>query len=306
MQIIDAFHTYAWAMTGELITDGITPFNITYAIKKNTHAVALKVSHLVTVESRGVAMSFADAKQFQESDVKFPVTTAACGHHLAAHSIMVDLMMGETAPFTVEYQQCVQQLRPHFDLSLAVHYGDARGEAYLMALQILYWLTQQFLYFLTKRKFGENPLLPAFSTLMQHLHTKTLDGFLSCLPASWMEHVAPSSMMTPGATGQGRGTNQVGGNAGGTLVTNMNYLVAFQKCWQAAGHNSITQLLQAYTGEGTLMVPKMGDQMVCLSWMLRGWCFDNCGCSRTHKQASAALITQVHALLDSCHVPPAN
>ena len=32
MQIIDAFHTYAWAVTSELITDGITPFNIMYTI----------------------------------------------------------------------------------------------------------------------------------------------------------------------------------------------------------------------------------------------------------------------------------
>ena len=90
------------------------------------------------------------------------------------------------------------------------------------------------------------------------------------------------------------------------MVTNTNYQVSFCKCWQAAGHTSIAQLLQAYTGEGAPMVPKMGDQMVCLSWMLRGWCFDNCGRVSTHKQASSALIAQVHALLDSCGVPPAN
>ena len=114
--------------------DGIMPFNIMYAIKKIAHAVALKVSHLVTVESGGAAMSFTDAKEFQQSDIKFPVTMAVCSHCLTAHSVMVDLMMWETTPFVVEYQQCVQQLRPHFDLSLAVHYGEAGGEAYLMAL----------------------------------------------------------------------------------------------------------------------------------------------------------------------------
>ena len=153
-------------------------------------------------------MSFADAKQFQESDIKFPATTVVCSHRLATHSIMVDLMMGEATPFMVEYQQCVQQLRPHFNLSLAVHYGEAGGEAYLMALRILYWLTQQFLYFLTERKFGRNPSLPAFSTLLQHLHTKTLDGFLGRLPASWMDHVAPSTATTLGPTGQGTGPTE--------------------------------------------------------------------------------------------------
>ena len=103
-QIIDAFHTYAWAATGELVTDGIMPFNtITYMIKTSAWAMALKVSHLVMVESGGVAMSFTDAKEFQQSDVKFPATTVACGYCLTTHSVMVDLMMGKTAPFVVEY-----------------------------------------------------------------------------------------------------------------------------------------------------------------------------------------------------------
>ena len=94
------------------------------------------------------------------------------------------------------------------------------------------------------------------------------------------------------------------------MVTNTNYQVSFWKHWQAAGHTSIhtsiAQLLQAYTGEGAPTVPKMGDQMVCLSWILRGRCFDNCGQASTHKQPSLALLTQVHALLDSCGIPPAN
>ena len=108
-------------------------------------------------------------------------------------------------------------------------------------------------------------MLPAFSTLLQHLHMKTLDGFLGHLPASWMEHVAPSTLTSPGLAGQGRGMNQTSGNMGGGMVTNTNYQVLFRKCWQAAGHTSIvTQLLQAYTGDGAPTVPKMGDQMVCL------------------------------------------
>ena len=55
-QIINAFHTYAWAMTRELVMDGIMLFNITYAIKMSARAVALKVLHLVTVKSGGAAI----------------------------------------------------------------------------------------------------------------------------------------------------------------------------------------------------------------------------------------------------------
>ena len=139
IQIINVFRTYAWAATGELVTNRITPFNITYMIESIACAMAQKVSHLVTVESGGVAMSFADVQEFQQSDMTFLATTTACGHCLAAHSMLMDLIVGEMALFTVEYDhQCVQQLRPHFNLSLAIHYGEAGGEAYQMALCILY------------------------------------------------------------------------------------------------------------------------------------------------------------------------
>ena len=53
-----------------------------------------------------------------------------------------------------------------------------------MGLRILYWLMQQFLYFLSQRKFGRDLLLPDFDGLMRHTHTKTLDGFLGKLPTS--------------------------------------------------------------------------------------------------------------------------
>ena len=39
-QIINAFRTYAWAATGELVTNGITPFNVTYVIKLSACVVA--------------------------------------------------------------------------------------------------------------------------------------------------------------------------------------------------------------------------------------------------------------------------
>jgi hypothetical protein len=90
------------------------------------------------------------------------------------------------------------------------------------------------------------------------------------------------------------------------MVTNTNYQASLRKCWQASRHSSIAQLLQAYTGKGTPTVPMMGDQTVCLSWFLRGRCFDNCARINTHKQASQALLAQVHTLLDACGVPSSN
>ena len=90
------------------------------------------------------------------------------------------------------------------------------------------------------------------------------------------------------------------------MVMNTNYQTSLRKCWQALGHASITQLLQAYTSKGTPTVPMMGDQPICLSWILRGCCFDNCTQANTHMQASQAVLTQVHTLLDACSMPSSN
>ena len=38
--VIDLFHNYAWATTGELFLDGITPFNLTFASEAGAWAVA--------------------------------------------------------------------------------------------------------------------------------------------------------------------------------------------------------------------------------------------------------------------------
>jgi hypothetical protein len=144
-------------------------------------------------------MSYSDAETFLVDKLTFPIDTMACGYWLQAHSVLVDLMLGELAPFAVAYCQCISDLRSHFELSLKVHYGDLGRGAYHMGLHILYWITQQFLYYLSERKFGRDLAIPDFSGLLCHVHTKMLDGFLGCLPASWLERVHPEGS-TPGSS----------------------------------------------------------------------------------------------------------
>ena len=39
--VIDLFHNYAWAATGELASDGITPFNLAFMSEAGAQAVAM-------------------------------------------------------------------------------------------------------------------------------------------------------------------------------------------------------------------------------------------------------------------------
>ena len=95
-------------------------------------------------------MSYANAELFMVDESTFPPDTTQSSYCLDAHSVMVDLMMGKDAPFTVAYQQCVQDLCIHFKLSLHMLYGKLGGGTYQVGLRILYWMTQQFLYYLSE------------------------------------------------------------------------------------------------------------------------------------------------------------
>ena len=142
------------------------PFNIMYMSKTATRALAAKVDSLSMVEARGSAMSYADAQAFLKNDACFLPDTSSCAYCLAAHSVLVDIMMGSTNPFAVTYWNCIRELQSHLLLGLRLHYGNEGGACYHMALRILYWLMQQFLYFLSQRKFSRDPLLPDFDGLL--------------------------------------------------------------------------------------------------------------------------------------------
>ena len=65
--------------------------------------MATQVNKLVAVKSGSAAMSYVDAELFMVDDSTFPTNTTQCGYRLEAHSMMIDLMMGKDAPFTVAY-----------------------------------------------------------------------------------------------------------------------------------------------------------------------------------------------------------
>jgi hypothetical protein len=301
--IIDLFRSYAWAATGDELSDGITPFNITFVSEAASKAVAAKVQRLVAVESGGTAMSYSDAELFLKNDASFPVDTNSCAFRLAAHSVLVDIMMGPTAPFAVAYRQCVQALQSNLQLSLKLHYGDVGGGAYRMALRIMYWLTQQFLYYLSERKFNRDPAIPDFQALMRHTITKTLDGFLGQLPASWLEHIQPTAATSATAKATTKSDKAKGAH---TPVTNTNYNNAIKKRWEAGAFASIKAMLDAHNADTEVKLPKFGADDACLSWLLKGRCFADCPRVNTHKQAAQPIVAQTHSLLDACGVAPSN
>ena len=105
--IINKFRNFTWAATGNDISNGITPFNITLVSKIATRALAAKVDSLSMVEAGGSAMSYANAQVFLKNGTNFLPDTSSYAYCLAAHSVLVDIMMGPMNPFAVAYRNCI-------------------------------------------------------------------------------------------------------------------------------------------------------------------------------------------------------
>ena len=143
----------------------------------------------------------------------------------------------------------MQDLHSHFDLSLWVHYGELGGGAYQLGLHILYWMMQQFLYYLLERKFGQDLPLPDFLGLLHHVHTKTLDSFPGHLPASWMEQVHPKAHVL---TNQDTTTLSwepctICNQGSPELVMNTNYMNSVKKHWLASGLSNLQTMFQVHS-----------------------------------------------------------
>ena len=245
-------------------------------------------------------MSYANAQAFLKNDANFPPDTSSCAYHLATHSMLVDIMMGLMNPFAVAYQNCVRDLQSHLLLGLRLHYGDEGRACHHMALWILYWLTQQFLYYLSHCKFGRDPPLPNFDRLMRHTHTKTLDGFVGKLPTSWMEKVKPPAAAASTQTKKGKDKDA----EADIQVTNTNWNPSLKKCWEASGLTMLHDMLKKKPDNVDIL--KMGDKTACLSWIVKGHCFSTCPPKDLHKQANSALVDATHKLMDACSVPASN
>ena len=53
-------------------------------------------------------------------------------------------------------------------------------------------------------------------------------------------------------------------------------------------------------------LPKFRNGMACLSWLIKEKCLSTCICANSHKQAGAAMVKNMHKLMDACSMPASN
>ena len=88
------------------------------------------------------------------------------------------------------------------------------------------------------------------------------------------------------------------------MVTNTNWNPSLKKCWGASGFTILNDMLK--NKPDTVELPKFGTNVACLSWLIKGRCYNTCPHKDCHKQAGATLIKTMHKLMDACGVPTSN
>ena len=104
--------------------------------------------------------------------------------------------------------------------------------------------------------------------LLQHTQTKTLDGFLGRLLASWLEQVKPTNQKSSGSSGGANAGNRTSAGKG-SQVTNTNWNASIKKCWEVANIASLNKMLEAKDPNATALLPKLRDKDACLSWLIK-------------------------------------
>ena len=87
-------------------------------------------------------------------------------------------------------------------------------------------------------------------------------------------------------------------------MTNRIWNPSLKKCWEASGFTVLNNMLK--NKPENVELPKFGNDIACLSWVIKGKCHSTCIHANCHKQAGAAVIKNTHKLMDACGVPASN
>lgn len=75
------------------------------------------------------------------------------------------------------------------------------------------------------------------------------------------------------------------------------------KRYETSEFTTLNAMLAKNTGPEAAPLPMCGGEQACLTWISRGFCYDNCGRKATHIVAGRALIRDTHKLFDACGCP---
>lgn len=296
--LLELFRAHNLTGTGLKLGQGLSAFAIVCEGHPGADEVGNKAKNQVIVESGALGLSTTEAKEFALSDAKLPKTLNQAVERLEGLSVVVDLYFGVAHAFSTELRTFIREMGPLIR-SLENTFPNRSGDAVMIANRVLFWLQQHTFQYIDTTKRGGAAFRPPWQECLAQFRMNMYHNYLPALPTTWATEIDLPKEVDP------EDKRKIPGKEKPKSVVNSRADKSVTERWTKAGSSSIKTVLQGYSGEGDPPIPTFGSDKkpICLSWCLKGRCFENCGRANAHVHYGEPLIKKVHKLLDDCGVP---
>ena len=276
---------------GEDLSKGLSPFTCGFQVGERDTAISARALRFDQMQLGHTAPTLAEQDTLRTKEVPVPQSIYELGTQLACTSMVLDVVLGDTAPLaTTLHNFCIAEW-PLMEASL-----HAMGEDPTPILpSMLRWVQLQMASYFRGISTRRHLPLPTFEYLHDVVQQRTFH-LLPPMPSRYITTTTPAAApRSPGnpPTNPSSSTPSTSGGAAdvgpsnrdpGQRVANPNPIEQFTRAYTAAGRS-----LSSIRGNAPSTTDRSTNTPVdlCLSYHLRGGCYSNCQRSSTHRPLTA-------------------
>lgn len=241
----------------------------------------------------GNAPTLADTRQILPATYNIPTNIYVLVDFIGSYSVIIDVLLGVDHPLATRLRQHHQYWDMHKSTVVNALMPEAHGIAVLHTLR---YLQIECLSYFSAKMYSLPASAPDFQFLERTIRNRTF-GSLPPMPAEYYYSQAAQQQKTPPPSGAASSataptaaptsnTRTRGERTAGAQVTAPTDATVPTWLERFSADKKSIQTLKL-DGAGKLPKIRDGSSTICLSYHLRGQCFDNCGSKSTHRKLTA-------------------
>ena len=271
------------------LTKGLQPFTCGFQSTERDRNVATRATQFDQMMAGLVAPSLAEQETFRTKEVPLPSTVYQLGTQLGCTSVVFDVVLGPIHPLAQDLRSFCLNEWPLVEAALQTSVDDST----LVLPIILRWFQIETLAYFRSLSMGRTAHTPNFQEITALIERRAYH----LLPPLPRQYLAPATAPRPvsAAAEVPRSVGHPSGTPSGTApdnrrdpgprINNPNMVPE----WGAAFNSSNTTIraLREFA-PSTHDRDTQATVPICLSYHLRGSCYENCQRASTHRALSAA------------------
>ena len=270
------------------LTKGLQPFTCGFQSTERDRDVASRASQFDQMMAGLVAPSLAEQETFRTKEVPLPTTVYQLGTQLGCTSVVFDVVLGPTHPLAQDLRSFCLNEWPLVEAALSTSSDDST----LVLQIILRWFQIETLAYFRSLSMGRTAHTPNFQEVTAIIERRAYH----LLPPLPRQYLAPAPVSRPAvSTAEGpRPAGHPSGTTGNVAADNRR-----DPGPRTNNPSTVPEWVAAFNMSNTTIralkdfAPNTHDRdtqasvPICLSYHLRGSCYENCQRAATHRALSA-------------------